>query len=336
MTHGPTGSVAWRKREGMVGLAGLVSCGSVWACTMCNAKIAMSRRLEVGAVAAGALAAGHSLGFLTFTMRHHQGHGLVALWDALSTAWDMTTGGSHRPWAADRRGFGIAGWVRTVEVTWGLNGWHVHIHVVVLLDGSCGQVEVDALGASMFRRWSASLVRSGLDAPLPIGQAFKLVTGSNAAESLAEYFTKMAGGQEVGTVDRLGLEMTYSQSKRARSGHSTVTPWELLAGVVDDGDAAALKLWHEYELGSHGRRQITWSRGLRDRFALAPEQSDQDLAAVEVGSDADTVLMTPAAGWAVLVAHPSWIAEALDVLQVAGVLALSTYLAQRGVAHSLT
>ena len=320
----------------MVGLAGLVSCGSVWACAVCNAKIAMTRRLEVGSVCAGALAEGHALGFLTFTMRHHRGQSLEALWDALAAAWHAATGGSAKSWKRDRERFGIAGWLRTVEVTvsWS-NGWHVHIHVVVVLDGSCGHLEVQALGESMYGRWAASLVRSGLDAPLPVGQAFKLVTGANAAESLAEYLGKMAGGQEPTDVDRLGLEMTYSQSKRARSAHSTMTPWELLAAVVEDGDADALRLWREYEQGSHGRRQLTWSRGLRDRFGLDPEQTDEDLAALEVGSDADTVLLTPAAGWAVLVANPPWIAEALDVLQAAGPLALAAFLGARGVAHEL-
>jgi len=43
------GSVAVRVSGGVGGFAGLSTCGSVWACGVCNAKIMARRQLEIGA-----------------------------------------------------------------------------------------------------------------------------------------------------------------------------------------------------------------------------------------------------------------------------------------------
>jgi hypothetical protein len=58
--------------------------------------------------------------------------------------------------------------------------------------------------------------------------------------------------------------------------------------VYEAGDADALDLWHAWETGSKGKRALTWSRGLRARVGLDVEASDEDLAAAEVGTKADT------------------------------------------------
>jgi hypothetical protein len=68
---------------------------------------------------------------------------------------------------------------------------------------------------------------------------------------------------------------------------------------------AALGRWHEWERSSKGARQIGYSRGLRDRFhVVEPEKSDEEIAAEEMGSEADTLLWITPRGWASMVLHP--------------------------------
>lgn len=56
-----SGHVDVRKTADAVGFAGLHTCGSVWACMVCNAKIQAVRRLELGNIANNVSALGKSL-----------------------------------------------------------------------------------------------------------------------------------------------------------------------------------------------------------------------------------------------------------------------------------
>ena len=60
------------------GFSGLVTCGSVWACPVCSAKILARRSLELGAGLLAWEAAGGRLVMGTLTMRHHRGHRLAS------------------------------------------------------------------------------------------------------------------------------------------------------------------------------------------------------------------------------------------------------------------
>jgi len=101
---------------------------------------------------------------------------------------------------------------------------------------------------------------------------------------MGDYFTKAS--YTGARVESVGWEMTSTQTKSRTRASGSRTPWEVLADVAG-GDADALDVWHEWEAGSKGKRALTWSRGLRARFGLGVEASDEDVAAVEVGTAAD-------------------------------------------------
>lgn len=316
--------VMLRQHEGIPGFAGVCTCGSVWSCPVCNAKIMSRRALELGvAVATWREMGGHAI-FATFTMRHHRGQSLADLWDKLSKAWHAVTAGKQ--WQRDCARWGVAGFVKVVEVTYGEHGWHAHVHaLVLLLDGAPhSRRDVEHLQARMFGRWSRALVRMGLEAPLSIAQDAHLVTGP-ADAGLAEYFTK-----SVDAVHRIGLELTASQSKRVRSSLGTRSTWYLLDEVVDMG---VLDGWHEWEAASKGRRQIAWSKGLRERLGLRREHSDEEIAAEEIGSSSDDLVMITAAGWETLCRCPANLGRLLDVVQAGGLDAAVEFLGEHGVSH---
>lgn len=305
-----------RSAAGVVGLAGLTTCGSVWACPVCNAKVMSRRAVEIGAAVTAWESRGGSVGFMTLTMRHNKGQTLAMLWDALARAWNRATGG--KAWISDKASAGVQGWLRVVEVTLGENGWHVHVHALVFLDGDgAAAVRLAALQRSMFARWSRALVRAGLDAPRLIGQEAHIVAGA-ADKSLSEYFTKARDDATYG----IGLELAHSQSKIARDGFGTFTPWELLT-MLDMADTEerffmAHDLWREWEAGSKGRRQIAWAKGFREVVGLGQEVEDETIAAEVAGEESDTVLYITAAGWASIRRNPAAIGKMLDVLANGG------------------
>jgi hypothetical protein len=323
--------VAVRNDGSVSGFAGLTTCGSVWICPVCNAKIMARRTLEIGSAVASAQVQGLHVAFLTMTMRHHAGQRLATLWDALSYAWHAVTAG--KPWIKAKQRFGIVGYLRVAEVTVGRNGWHVHVHSLVFLDASVP--DVDGLQAVMFERWKNALVRKGLSAPTMAGQDAKLLDGP-ADEALSEYLTK---AQDQGTVTRrrsIGLELTSTQSKGVRSGFSTRTPWALLDEWFGDGDADSADLWHEFELASKGRRQLTWSRGLRQLLGIGEvEKADEEIAAEEVGSEADDLVRITKDGWRMVLRSPELIPQILNTTDRTGLAGLRALLDEHCIEYTL-
>lgn len=170
------GSVAVRQSPGFAGFAGLSTCGSVWSCGVCNAKIMARRQLDIGMAVELWKDQGGRVLFGTMTMRHWTFHRLDDLWGSVSKAWANVTCG--RNWLLNKKRYGIAGWLRVVEVTFGDNGWHVHIHYLVFLEAPIPSTEIDALRDSMFGRWAGALHQLGMPAPLPVGQDLHQVDGT--------------------------------------------------------------------------------------------------------------------------------------------------------------
>lgn len=361
--------MAVRESGGVGGFAGLATCGSVWACGVCNAKIMARRQLEIGAAVEVWKASGGEVAFGTLTMRHWSGHRLEDLWSALSKAWGKVTAGSS--WQRDKERFGIAGWLRVVEVTFGENGWHVHIHSLFFLESSgvadrhqrstptldniqrlesvevgansranggeqlvgeqlVGEqaVDLEALKGSVFGRWSAALRSCGLPSPLAAGQDLRILDGA-ADEQLSRYFTKA-----VQQAKRIGLELTSTQTKTARGVHGTRSVWSFLDDVIDQGDADALDRWHEFQRASKGRRQLTWSQGIRELLGLRAEKSDEEVAGEELGTKDDDLVLITAAGWRVVIGSRLMV-PILEIVERQGLSGVRALLDVSGVEYSL-
>jgi len=275
--------VGLRANGAAVGYAGLSSCGSIWACPVCNSKISAVRRLELSVALFVALSRG-SVAFGAYTTRHGSWDPLDTTWRALSGLWDaVATDKGVRTCRADLAHGGI---IRAAEVTHGVHGWHPHLHPLHVFDRELDPGDVAQLHAEQWRAWSSAAARRGLSAPLLVGQDLHLVTPEGAAADLADYFAKSTydGAESV------AWEATSTQTKSSRRAHGR-TPWDLLRAVYEDGDADALALWHTWERDSKGKRALTWSRGLRARLTLDAEVSDEDVAAAVVGTRHDEGLV---------------------------------------------
>jgi hypothetical protein len=268
-------------------LSGLQTCGSVHVCSVCSAKINATRRIEIGAALTAWNNDGGAVVFGTNTVRHNARMTLPEVRAALSDSWRWL--GRNRQWKKARKRLGSPGLIRVTEVTFSWeNGWHVHVHWVLLVAGTTTASDVEDLGAVVSSAWGQAARALGLAAPSERGQDYRLVRDLTGAD-LGDYLAKIGD---------LSQELTQSQSKRARGTHSTMPTWDLARHAVTDGDPKWLRKWHEWEYGSKGMRSIAWTPGLRSRLGLAPEVSDEDLAAAVDGS---LELWLTAEGWDTIV-----------------------------------
>lgn len=303
------------------GFGQLQVCGSVWACPVCSAKINTVRAADIAAAISawhtpspfGPLRRGvtrHPGGrivLLTLTMRHKRGQELDDLWTrGVSAGWHAVTSG--RAWNDDQSDYGTwvprvvksgkkagetvwghrIGYSRVVETTYGANGWHVHIHALLFVRQDITGPEAIALGHSAFGRWSTSLVAEGFGAPtLTNGVDIKLLgPESTDAKKIADYFAKntFAGAKHASNV---AFEVSGGLGKWARG--SNRTPFQILENLCSGEEYAGfesdLDRWWVWESASKGKRQLTWSPWLRSYLHLNEEQTDDEIAASELGGE---------------------------------------------------
>lgn len=284
VTVGPSGTVQVRKTGAAVGYGGLATCGSVWACPRCSAKIQAVRRLELGVLVAAAAAQGLTVAFGTVTLRHKQGQALGMLWDAVTKGYRSV--GQSRKVRDMRAELGRVGYVRTFEVTYGQNGWHPHIHTLQLFKFGVAQDQLDALADAEFRVWQRQAKNRGLGAPLR--RNYELRRVSDASVALSDYFAKGVYDPTVARSSKsIGFEMSGSMTKAGR-GKGSRTPWQILDDFKTTGDLAEWDVWEEYERASKGKRALVWSPGLKDRFGV-DDVDDEAIAEEEVGGVEDVL-----------------------------------------------
>lgn len=257
-------------------LEGVQRCGAVWVCPVCAARISEVRRAELNALLAWARAEGLHPVMLTLTARHGEGDGLADLLERLKAAKKRLH--QLRPW----RDLGDEGTVTATEVTGGgRSGWHPHLHMVVLLRAASPEAAL-AAARGLRPAWMTALRSAGLDGAAAAFDA----QGASAAGA---YVTKWGAAEE----------MTLTSGKRGRAGGGR-SPLQLLAAATDEGDRRAAALWREYAAAFRGRRQIVWSRGLKDRAGINAV-SDEDAAAGEAEPPAEVVRELVA-----MIEHRTW------------------------------
>ncbi len=264
-----------RSQEGVAYYANLERCGSVWTCPVCSKRISNHRREQLWKAGSTWRSRGFHVYLLTLTLPHSREDKPFDLTDKLLAAYNEMTSGRTRL-AAALKSYGYAGQVRALEVTVGdANGWHPHLHILLFVKKRLPGTRSEhgrsthvtgAVFEDLFSNWEQACLGLGLDAPSR--EANTLQDGSAAFN----YITKW------GPAD----ELARAHSKRAKKGGRT--PWQLLEDAYM-GDLHAGKLFQDFVAAFKGRRQLFWSRGLRDLLGLAEEADDEQAA--ELGSDGE-------------------------------------------------
>ncbi|NUO40570.1 MAG: hypothetical protein HOV82_00890 [Streptomyces sp.] len=320
-----SGVIVAQTAAGTSVVLGLMRCGRIWLCPVCAATIRHKRAEEITEGVVEWIKRGGTAYLVTFTARHGHTDRLADLMDALQGTRKtrdtprrpgayqrLITGGTwagrkesdgdrHSDHEGIRDRIGYIGMIRATEVTVGqINGWHPHIHAIVLVGGRTEGERADKRIAGTFTPdpaklqewedhwravWTRALrkVNPAFTPDDKHGVDFKRLHTERDANDLAEYIAKTQDGKAP------ALELARADLKNA--AHGNVTPFELLGRIGDltggapEDDAAGqgslewnLARWHEYERATKGRRAIEWTRYLRQMLGImGGDTHDDDL-----------------------------------------------------------
>jgi hypothetical protein len=255
---------------------GLTTCGSVWLCTVCSAKIRATRADELVRGLDAHYDAGGAVHLLTMTVAHDRADRLRRLLGVEAAGWKLITNGGA--WTRLKRATGLAGWVRAVEITEGdEHGWHPHFHILILTDAELDAAGLAALKLHMTSRWSKACEAAGLRPPHPVHGVDFRPNIARLGDELARYCAKV---QEWGVEQ----EITRGDLKSGRS--RSRVPFEILRDYQERGELEDRDLWFEYVRAVKGLSAIRWSRGLKPRLLPGDdEKSDDEAAQIEANGE---------------------------------------------------
>jgi hypothetical protein len=236
--------------------SGLMVCGSVWCCPVCAAKISERRNAELVQSVNSWRAKGGSVLMLTQTVPHYAFQALSLVLGGFGKARKLMR--HRKPWKRLAKRIGLIGTIRALEVTYGENGWHVHVHELLFLEPGF-EVFLTGIEGEILKMWQDACESAGLDRPNMRG--IQLQDGTYAARYAGKW----------GVED----ELTKAHLKRGRDGN--IGPWDMLR-MAGAGGTAIAPLFREYAEAFRGKRQLVWSEGLRDLLGLGVQVSDEELA----------------------------------------------------------
>lgn len=261
------------------------TCGSVWACPVCAAKVAEQRRLELSHAMKAHVQAGGYAYLVTFTFPHSKGQTLAELMGPFTKARQSFQ--NSRKWKAVMERANKVGVVNSLEVTYGsANGWHPHLHMLVFCDaGAFGEGEASEDGRlsshaidHLRGEWVRLLEKRGLVDGNSRSWANRYALDVRGGAKAAEYIAKWGHEEQWG----LSSELTTSHAKTGkRDTWGTTdhyTPFQLLA-MAAAGDGHAICAFREFVGEFDGKRMLTWSRGLKAHFHI--DEIDDEQAAAE-------------------------------------------------------
>jgi hypothetical protein len=291
--------------EGRAGFTGLQTCGSVSSCPVCSPNEREQRAATIEAAALAHLRSGGELVFMTLTLPHDKGDSLRALLTTLTDGWKSLQDSAEWRALCDVIGIEFAsspnrqlrrriGFVRAVEVTEGMNGWHPHLHLLLFVKAMNGR-RFRVLQRIVRDQWQTAVIRDGWR--LPEQFDFQRVIGVKNAEGLARYLSKLDDQYVPGTPQwGVHREMTRGDRKKGRRWH-TRSPFQIAESAAG-GHGGDLVLWHEYEQATKGKKIITPSQGLFAHLGAA------DLAAqlaVDTRGETYTAAEIDPADWRIVI-----------------------------------
>ena len=182
---------------------------------------------------------------LTLTQSHSRGDGLKVLWDRMDAGWRALVRGSG--WIADKETYGLRGYFRNTEVVHNpITGWHVHFHVILLLDVELHQLQLNGLRDSVGTRFANGLAGRGGYAAVHLQDLRPVTRGTE--ENLADYCLK-------------GTTMQISPN-------GSRTPMAIVDHLESTGEGR--ELWEEFATVASARRRMQFVASARTD-ALWPE-----------------------------------------------------------------
>ena len=258
--------------------AGVMVCGSVWACPICASRITERRRQEVRLAISQHEKAGGAVIMATRTFPHYDFDNLRDLMERFTRAERSFK--QHRRFKKIKKKYGIVGYIRALEVTYGwLHGWHPHFHDLLFLTRALTAKEWRELEYELYLLWCDVAQSAGLGMP-------------DAAHGLSLDDARLY-------VSKWGCdhELTKQHIKHSRDGY---TPWQMLQEYAKSHDEKWAELFREYVVAFRRKHQLQWSKGLKKRFKIKELTDEQILKNSE---DAQVVCILSREQWYTIVRY---------------------------------
>jgi len=237
-------------------LGGLARCNSAWACPACAPKIRAeyAERIDAAVKHFGRPATR----LVTFTVRHSREDSLAVLIKKVRKAMQRLQGG--RWWEELKAALGLHT-VASMEITHGLNGWHVHFHAAWFLEHPEQLDPATILGLQA--RWRRMVRKHMGEAHVP--DQLRGFQVDECRPGMGHYM--------------LGAEISDAGEKKGRRGHRTV--WQIAAAYAQNKRERDAALWQEYVRATHGKTIVKGSRGLWALVGVSEEEPTADDDATE-------------------------------------------------------
>ena len=280
--------------------------------------------------------------FSTLTMRHSRDDEADKLAEDLLAAFrglinSRAVGALRRELAPEGYPKG-APWVRVVEDTYGCHGWHLHIHMVWLVELPCDPDVPADVPATFDERYATVIARYLPRYRRTVTQEWRrqcrnlgrsAYNGAQdmrlAGPAVSDYlqksysFASRVAAEEAASIDKAGgrskdhattgiwaigealAEMTETEYLHRHALDQSITRGgpEMRAWVRSGEAGRLLKIWHTHEQVSTTYRQVSYSRPYPH---AAQEMTDQELAEA-VPDGAAMILMIPPDTWRRLTAR---------------------------------
>lgn len=240
-------------------ITGVAHDHNVWVCPLCSLKIAAGRVDQINRLMQNAKAEGFECYHLTLTMPHERFEELEDLFAGLAYSRErFWRNGTIRRIFKDN----FVGRVSGVEIMRGFgafsNGWHPHQHILLI---GKQNIDIEAVRKTMSDAWLNCL--ASVDR---IGDEEHALTLKKYEKKEGDYFTKLACEIALGNVTKHGKgeHMSFFQMVNYAL---TFPP---LRGEIEP-------LIRKFYVGTKGRNQVSFSRGLLARFGV-DEKTDEELA----------------------------------------------------------
>jgi len=243
--------------------SGLETCGSVWACPVCAYKVSKKRGAQVKNVIDNVLADGGQAGMLTLTLPHSAGQSCEDTLNRLRKVWKKTRENRHR-FAPLKSDYQYIGYISRLEVTYGKNGWHPHLHIILFSHSSSDDHAIFAYELGEIWRYTADKEGSRC------GEHGVKYSPVHSADGAADYLAKW----------NIVNEITNTTSKKSQGGR---TPFKILVDLYfneSPNHGRDVYLFREYANTFKGKRLLNWSRGLKDEYCTleSKDKTDEELA----------------------------------------------------------
>lgn len=253
--------------------SGLTTCGSVWACPNCAAKVQERRRIEIAkAMDYFYNERNMKAVMVTLTFPHGLGDNLEELLFKQKEALKRLRKGGA--WDRLKDSSGYEGLIRSLEVTYGQNGWHPHTHELWFVDKDA---DAEDMKRKIISKWLLACDQAGLidyskrDAEKNFKE-YSVDVKNNASTS--DYLAKQDDSRHWGA-DR---EIAKASTKQGRS--KGIHPFMFLTNFKETHEAKWARRWVEYNKEFKGKAQLFWSRKLKSKCGVL-DVSDEELAVIQ-------------------------------------------------------